>query len=54
MSRRKRKRRTSVPVDAQHLIKHAPDRRPKRETNRVLDLLDEIDRQPNREGSAPR
>lgn len=53
MSRRKRKRRTSTPVDAQHLIEHAPDRRPKRETSRVLNLLDEIDRQSNREARTP-
>ena len=51
MSRRRKKLKET---EVLHLIEHPPAQRPKREASRVLDLLDQIDRQPNREGPAPR
>lgn len=47
MSRRRRRRKE---IEVQHLIEHPPQHRPKREANRVLDLLDRIAiKKPNRE-----
>jgi hypothetical protein len=40
MSRRRRKKLKEIEV--QHLIEHPPQQRPKREADRLLDLLDRI------------
>jgi hypothetical protein len=47
MSRRRKKMKKT---EVQHLIEHPPQHRPKRETSRLLDLLDRIaSGKPNRE-----
>jgi hypothetical protein len=47
MSRRRKKLKE---IEVQHLIEHPPQHRPKRETSRLLDLLDRIaSGKPNRE-----
>jgi hypothetical protein len=49
MSRRRKKMKE---IEVLHLIEHPPQHRPKRETSRLLDLLDRIGRgKPNREGT---
>jgi hypothetical protein len=51
MSRRRKKLKE---IEVQHLIEHPPQHRPKRETSRLLDLLDQIaTEKSNKEGKTP-